>query len=290
MSDSNAGPSSSRAVRNSEMCEAALDLAENGYHVFPCHPKRKDPATANGFKDATRDEAKILHFWDKTPAANIGVACGASGIVVVDVDPKYGADPSVVVPDLHLEYCHHTRTGAAPPPSPKYPNSLEGMLGAHVFLRGEHKTEHTRIDGVEIRSVGSYMIVPPSIHPSGVAYKGNLPHVSELQEWSGFVSSSEPFTEPLRAVLVPQVKAGQRQPVSTWLDMLDGIPEGSRHILLAKIIGHLLRRYIHPDLVHALARLINEHSCAVPLEEDDLDHIVEMICNAETRRRAGRAA
>lgn len=271
------------AVGNSQLCEAALDLARDGYHVFPCRPRRKDPATAHGFKDATRDEAKILHFWDRLPDANIGVACGASGIVVVDFDTKAGANPEHAVLELGLEYCDHTRTGAAPPPSPKHPNSLEGAHGAHVFLRGDHKTTETTMPGVEIRAAGSYVVAPPSTHPSGVRYVGALPPVTRLKPWM-----PDEYPE-LQRILLPVVKAGSRTPTGVWLDMLDGIPKGSQHTKLAKIIGHLLRRYVHPDLVHALARLINAHCCEAPLEGDDLDHIVAMICNAESRRRADQS-
>ncbi len=114
----------------SDLLEAALNLAENGYHVFPCRPRRKEPMTGRGFHDATRDERTILHAWDRAPDANVGVACGASGINVLDVDTKYGADPREVIPDLGLEHYPATRTGEAPERCGKYPNSLSGERGA----------------------------------------------------------------------------------------------------------------------------------------------------------------
>ena len=35
--------------------------------------------------------------------ANVGIACGACGIVVLDIDAKHGADPDEVIPELGLE-------------------------------------------------------------------------------------------------------------------------------------------------------------------------------------------
>ena len=45
--------------------QAAVALADNGYHVFPCKPHGKTPLTQHGFKDATRDERQILTWWDR---------------------------------------------------------------------------------------------------------------------------------------------------------------------------------------------------------------------------------
>jgi hypothetical protein len=68
------------------MGRAALDYAARGWHVFPCRKNEKDPITANGFKDATNDLEQVKKWWTKTPMANIGLACAASGLVVVDPD------------------------------------------------------------------------------------------------------------------------------------------------------------------------------------------------------------
>ena len=85
----------------------ALAAASKGYFVFPCTPRDKLPRVpksegGRGFKDATRDEGKILRWWDRWPDANIGIACGASGLVVLDIDSKHGADPREVIDQLDL--------------------------------------------------------------------------------------------------------------------------------------------------------------------------------------------
>jgi putative DNA primase/helicase len=159
------------ATVDRRMEEAAVSLARRGYFVFPCRPHGKTPLTKNGFRDATRDERQIRTWWDRWPDANIGIACGASGIVVVDIDSKAGADPREVIPALGLDGYPVVWTGEAPAPSPECPNSLEGVRGAHVYFRGNLPTGKTTISGVEIRGEGAYVLAPPSVHPSGVPYE-----------------------------------------------------------------------------------------------------------------------
>jgi len=68
---------------------AALSYAGRGWHVFPVHPPpNKRPLCEHGFKDATTDHATIVSWWTQWPSAQVGVACGASGLVSVDLDEK----------------------------------------------------------------------------------------------------------------------------------------------------------------------------------------------------------
>jgi bifunctional DNA primase/polymerase-like protein len=71
--------------------EAALLYAANGYHVFPCKPMSKEPATKHGFKDATTDEETIRGWWDENPNYNVAIRTGAaSRLWVLDVDGEVG--------------------------------------------------------------------------------------------------------------------------------------------------------------------------------------------------------
>ena len=70
----------------------AFCYARYGFAVFPCKPRGKEPITKHGFKDASRDEAKIRNWWTRAPNANIGIATGTqSGLIVVDIDSLEGA-------------------------------------------------------------------------------------------------------------------------------------------------------------------------------------------------------
>jgi hypothetical protein len=159
---------------------AAVGLAALGYYVFPCKPHGKEPLTKNGWQDATRDESKILHWWDRWPDANIAVACGPSGIVALDIDSKHGADPREVLPALGFDNYPIVMTGEAPEPDAAHPESLAEVRGAHALFRSDLSTTKTTVKGVELRGVGGYIVAPPSVHPSGLTYEGTLPPVSDL--------------------------------------------------------------------------------------------------------------
>jgi hypothetical protein len=68
------------------MLKAALALARH-VPVFPCKAD-KSPHTANGFKDASQDSARIQRWWTSRPEALIGVPTGEK-FVVVDVDLQH---------------------------------------------------------------------------------------------------------------------------------------------------------------------------------------------------------
>ena len=269
-------------------CERiALAAAARGYHVFPCWPRDKRPRVpksegGKGFKDATRDEGHILRWWDRWPDANVGIACGASGMVVLDIDSKSGADPREVVDQLELHDYPQLLTGEAPAPDRQHPHSLTGVRGVQVWYRGDLPTAKTTLQGVEFRGVGGYVMAPGSAHPSAVEYEvvggARMPPAAKLP----------PVPERVLAITEPApAKEGGRTPVEVWLGIVEhGVAEGDRHRQLLRMMGHLLRRYVATDLVAALAHCVNER-CQPPLEPDDLDSLIEDACALELHRRQG---
>jgi hypothetical protein len=69
--------------------DAALAYASRGWYVFPVHPApAKHPLCETGFKAATIDQPTIVSWWTRWPNAQVGVACGTSAILSVDLDEK----------------------------------------------------------------------------------------------------------------------------------------------------------------------------------------------------------
>ena len=85
---------------------AALELIRRGYYVFPCRPRTKKPANEHGYLEATADAMAVKRTWEENPHANIGVACGASGIVGFDPAESLATDgeggPELTEADLAL--------------------------------------------------------------------------------------------------------------------------------------------------------------------------------------------
>ncbi|MEV0994811.1 bifunctional DNA primase/polymerase [Nonomuraea sp. NPDC050202] len=73
----------------------ALAAAKRGWHVFPLTPGEKRPLKGftNWERESTTDPELIRRCWSRA-SYNIGIACGPSGLVVVDLDtPKTDERP-----------------------------------------------------------------------------------------------------------------------------------------------------------------------------------------------------
>lgn len=178
------------------MIEHALWLASNGFSIFPLRPGLKTPATKNGFKDATRDEAQIRVWWGMNPAANIGIATGAaSNCFVVDVDGFAGEAALQLLGALPetLEAC-------TPGKVDKRSGEFLGK-GRHLFFLypgavatigasqiGEH---------LDHRSDGGYVVAAPSVHPDGTG----------SYAWSRLAPMA-----PLPQIILERLAAPKRQP------------------------------------------------------------------------------
>ena len=166
------------------MLEAALWYAQGGWHVFPLIPGDKRPITPNGFKDATTDAEPIRRRWSATPDANIGIACGASGLLVLDFDV---AKPDYAGADLLAEL----RGGDAYPPTA---TAQTGGGGYHLVYRQPDgaplgNSRGALPAGVDVRGDGGYIVAPPSLHKSGRRYQWIAwPHGVKAQPLPEFVA------------------------------------------------------------------------------------------------------
>jgi len=69
----------------SELKQAAIELAEDGFWVFPCRAGTKIPAI-KGYLDARMTVQEVSEWWDRHPTDNIGMNPEANGLVVLDLD------------------------------------------------------------------------------------------------------------------------------------------------------------------------------------------------------------
>ena len=154
------GPS--RSSDSGNLRDAALAFASRGWSVVPLRPRSKAPLGAlapRGVNDATAVRSFVDRLWRGAPNANIGLACAASGLIALDVDPRNGGD----------DHLHDLERKLGP--LPVTPRALTGGDGLHVLL--VHPAWRVRgklAPGVELKSAG-YIVAPPSLHPSGRRYE-----------------------------------------------------------------------------------------------------------------------
>ena len=147
--------------------QAALDLAARGWPILPLKPAGKLPLTAHGVKDATTDERTILHWFERWPDANIGVACGEPGPTVLDIDdPGQARDIT-------------RRLGGVP--------QVATARGSHYYFQGADQGTVPLGYG-ELRGLGSYVVAPPSIHETGKTYTWLLSPNGKLPAVPGFLA------------------------------------------------------------------------------------------------------
>lgn len=124
-------------------------------------PRDKRPATKRGLKDATTDRGAVIQGWTLNPDANIGVATGeASRLVVLDVDPRNGGDEQ-----LHEWQRVHGNL-------PATLAADTGGGGVHYFslLPEGGLPSGLLAPGLDVKAEGGYVVVAPSLHPSGGIY------------------------------------------------------------------------------------------------------------------------
>lgn len=142
--------------RSPDLLAAALAYAERGWRVLPVASKK--PRIRRWPTAATTNRFQIRRWWHNWPSASIGVLTGrASGIVVVDVDPRNILDIEEVT--AFLNDLPATRTHAT------------GGGGSHYIYACRSPFRKVEpLAGVEILGDGQFIVVPPSTHPSGGTY------------------------------------------------------------------------------------------------------------------------
>lgn len=169
----------SLAVFNaSSLLEAALAYARAGIPIFPLRPGNKQPLVPRGFYSATTDLQRILQWWHTTPQANIGVACGTpSGWWVLDVDPRHGGWESLAQLQADIDQGTPATSGSSLLYGTR--RQLTGGDGVHLLFRKRSDLPVTLssmpnfagYQGLDYKGDRSYVVVAPSIHPSGNRYQ-----------------------------------------------------------------------------------------------------------------------
>lgn len=276
--------------------DVALPLAAVGFRVFPCNPETKAPLLKGWERKATTDPVQIETWEREYPRARVGVACGPSGLCVVDLDVKDGKDGLGEWARLCAE------NGGAPGTfTVRTPSG-----GLHLYYRGRAATTVNRLaQGIDTRSTGGLVVWYPEV-------AANLP-IADAPAWllaALTVRVADP-TAPDEAVRAKLVQASDRRPL-TAADLskfahtgpaeaaadahavLIGRPwgaRGEREIRLSKLCVFLVRDF--PWLDPDGTALLFERSCAAVQLEDNAATTTQWVASKlkeKLRPVAARAA
>jgi hypothetical protein len=269
-----------------ELANAALDYALRGWFVFPLIPRRKEPLTEHGFKDASCDVDLVRAWWSETPRANIGVDCGRSRLVVVDLDGPQGAS---AWEDLCGRHGEQPRTLAA------VTGRDDG--GTHLYFRTNGTPPRSRRLALKLdtRADGGYAVCPPSVHPSGPRYVwANDLDTATAPDWL-LEALAPPPAVPVgeRRQLEPGqcASAYGRAALEGLADEMLTTPEGARHDRLVRLAVRAGRIIAAGDLERSVARsVLVEAATLTGLPQPEAEGAFDWGCDTGEQRPLVREA
>jgi hypothetical protein len=265
--------------RAAELLDAALEYVKRGWLVLPLHSPTKSkscdcgrsrcpspskhPRTTNGLKDASINPETIREWWLKWPTANVGILTGdASGILVIDIDGPEG--------EKFLDANEWPKT-----------LSVKTHKGRHYFLRHPGfrvKNSVRRLaDAVDLRADDAYVVAPPSIHASGTVYK-----------WE----QESPFKSKLIADapdwLLKRIQDPLGNSPRSNISVSRIVSKGNRNSHLISIAGGMRRQGLEREAILAALMHENEDKCDPPLQNDEVESIVDSSLRYEPAEKLER--
>lgn len=242
--------------------EFALKYVEIGWKILPVY-WIENGSCACGKKDCDKpgkhsilkwDEGtcetieKVKEIWGIYPKANIALRTGSmSNVSVLDVDPKDGGFSSLSDRDI-----------------PDSVKSITGGKGEHYFFEYDDRIrtsvgKHGGIaPGLDVRSDGGYIVLPPSTHISGGAY-----------EW---VTDQSPFD--IKIAKAPDWMIVEKKSTVVGSDIIE---KGSRNASLTSLAGTLRRSGADKEFIKKSLMDFNDRLVKPKLSENEINTIVNSI-------------
>lgn len=246
------------------MLDAALSYARQGLAVFPLVEGAKNPATANGFKNASTDEEAIRSWWGKNHNYNIGIACGNGTLVIdLDVDEAKGEDGTATLRKWEGEHGKLPETATA----------VTGRGGMHMLYHvdGEARCSANPKLGVDVRGDGGYIVAPPSIHPNGTRY-----------EWERDPREREVADADANVMAFIEFVQGKKDDDGNKALSIPGeIESGGRNNTLFKMACSLQSKGLSNSAILAAVMAENAEKCNPPLSNNEVRRLVESALTKE---------
>ena len=213
----------------------ATEYVNSGWSILPVKPEEKRPYMTNWLQYThTRASKETVDNWFKNlSGAGIGVVTGkVSNMVVLDVESWCKTPITEILKSYPTQM--YSRTGSG---------------GYHLFY--QYPTGVSKVanrvgifEGADLRADGGFIVLPPTIHPSGGRY-----------EW---IQRGIPGTFP-KALL--ELESQPKVQSEGWItEALRGVSEGGRNDTCARLAGYFFKKGMSYDIVEALILEWNERN------------------------------
>jgi hypothetical protein len=190
-----------------ERASLVEQYAQRGWACFPLKPGGKQPATRSGVYAGTDDLVTLRRWWKNTDY-NIGINCGASNLVVVDLDVDKDGNGQESGVSWWLESC--SRLNENPWGTYSVVTTSGGLhlyyeLPEGIVVRSKNGVLAPLVD---IKSNGGYVVAAGSEVDGHLYEWTELSNVVKLApKWLlGLVVDHEPSPEEVRAKLESKVR------------------------------------------------------------------------------------
>ncbi|HEY0936065.1 MAG TPA: bifunctional DNA primase/polymerase [Trebonia sp.] len=195
------------ALLRSALLRSALAAARRGWHVFPCAAGGKRPALRGNWQDLATTSPGQLRDWWARASYNIGIACGPSGLVVIDLDlPHEPADDDDMAGGALFPLSGADRLGRlARQHKQRYPAGTYVVDtpsgGCHLYFSAPADVRARNSAGVlaphiDVRADGGYVVGAGSrIDGRVYAARGRPRPAAPLPPWLGQLVTQTPVPE-----------------------------------------------------------------------------------------------
>ena len=170
----------------------ALAVAARGWYIFPCAIGGKQPALPGNWQHlATTNRARVRRWWTRAPF-NIGIACGPSDLVVIDLDIAKDGGAAATGLESFARLC---QLHGQPYPEDTFTVTTPSG-GAHLYFQAPDRVVRNSASRlgplIDIRAVGGYVVAPGS-RIGGRAYEvANAGRPAPLPSWIASLAGELP--------------------------------------------------------------------------------------------------
>ena len=242
----------------------------HGFGVLPLKQRAKTPNILEWKSyEFSRADKKIVQGWlNDGLFENIGVQCGiaSKGLCVIDLDSqKIIKDLNIKLDSIINSGCWVSTTGR----------------GYHLWTLNSDEPGNTVLDGeihADFKTTG-YIVVPPSIHPTGKHYEFINKSFNELKPMKSRMVFEDMRKKLRKLYKIKDVKAEdiddkENIKAKCISKLLDGVKKGSRDISAFALSQFYYKiKKLDKEAVYAVVREWNEKN-RPPLKNDEIEKCI----------------